>query len=126
MRKVIIVLLTSLLTMQLVGASQTADGNTIKQRIGALPSRAHVAVQLINGSTLHGRIASRGDIDFVLRVDNEAAAQTISYDHVQTVQQIQAPHSKKRVIVWVVVAAVAVLAVITIVVAVHHPVNAKI
>jgi hypothetical protein len=120
MRGTIAFVLASLLIVQSLHAQQPVATSAIRQSIAALPPKAHVALHLTDGNTLLGRIASRADHDFVLKPDSGGAPQTISYDQVTAVEQIDG-HSKKK---WIIVGVVAAVVVVVAIIAIHakkHP-----
>ncbi len=105
-----------LLTAQSSQGQPPAANGGMQRQIAALPSKAHVALQLTDGNTLHGRIASRNQQDFVLEPDNGGAPQTIAYAQVSAIEQGKAHHSKAK---WIVIGAVAGAAVVVAVIVVH-------
>lgn len=125
LRKLASCILAGALTLQSLHAQQSPANREIQQRISALPVNAHVALQLTDGNTLRGHIASRADHDFVLKPDNGGAPQTIAYEQVSAVEQVK-KHSTKKWIVIGVVAGAVVIGVIAIVLAVHHPIGVHI
>lgn len=120
MLSTMIVTLAALLIVQSVDARQVAADSTIKQSITALPPEAHVALHLNDGHALRGRIGSRADQDFVLKPDNGGAPQTVSYEQVTAVEQIEGHSNKKWIIVGVVAGVVVALAIIAIHIKNHH------
>ncbi len=120
-RSTIALVIAVLMTVQSVQAQQPVANSGIQQQIAALPSKAHVALQLTGGNTVRGRITSRNQQDFVLTPDNGGAPQTIAYAQVSAIEQGKAHHSKAK---WIVIGAVAGAAVVVAViamVAVHSP-----
>lgn len=116
MRTIASVVLSALLIAQSITAQQPSTDAPMKQTIAALPSHAHVEVQLVDGTNLRGRIANRGTDDFTLQRDNGAGNQTISYQQVRSVSQLKANHSKKK---WIIIGVVAAGLVVVAVIAVH-------
>ncbi len=106
------------MTVQSVQAQQRVANSRIQQQIAALPSKAHVALQLTGGNTVSGRITSRNQQDFVLEPDNGGAPQTIAYAQVSAIEQGRAHHSKAKWIIGAVAGAAVVVGVIAIL-AVH-------
>ncbi len=105
-----------LLTAQSSQGRQPAANGGMQRQIAALPSKAHVALQLTDGNTVRGRITSRNQQDFVLTPDNGGAPQTIAYAQVSAIEQGKAHHSKAK---WIIIGAVAGAAVVVAVLAVH-------
>ncbi len=109
MRKLAVTTLAGLLMTQSVPAHQSAVDSRTKQNIAALPPKAHVEVQLGDGSSVRGRIVSRTDNDFVIKRDSGAGTQTIRYDQVRSVSQVKGNHSRTK---WIIIGAVAGAAVV--------------
>jgi hypothetical protein len=110
-----------LLALQSAGAQQPAESYSIQEKVAKLTPETHVAVHLSDGNTLRGRIASHNDNGFVLRLDNGAAEQRISYEQVRNLEA-QAPHSNKKK--WIILGVAAGALTVVAVVAIHiknHP-----
>lgn len=118
MRKLAVTALVGLLIAQTIPAQQPAVDNGTKQNIAALPPKAHIEVQLADGSTVRGRIVSRADNDFAIKRDSGAGRQTIRYDQARSVSQVKGNHSRaKWIIIGAVAGAAAVVAIVGILVA---------
>ncbi len=76
-RNIALIVVTGLVMAQSIPAQQPAVDSGTKQNMAALPPKAHVEVQLANGSSVRGRIVSRADNDFALKRDSGAGMQTI-------------------------------------------------
>lgn len=122
MRDALIVVISGLLVAQPTMAQQPPADTEIRRTIAALPAKAHVDVQLTNGTVERGRIVSRAENDFEFKHDNRAGEQTISYGSVRSVAQLDWGHSRRK---WIVIgiAAGAVIAVVAIALLLkNHPV----
>jgi len=115
MRNIAVIVLGGVLMTQSMPAQQPATDSGMKQNIAALPPRAHVVLQLAEGSSVRGRIVSRADNDFAVKRDSGAGTQTISYDQVRSVSHVQSNRSKAK---WIIIGAVAGAAVVVAIVAI--------
>jgi hypothetical protein len=113
MRKVIALILVTVLATIQVSAQQPAGEFSAKQQIASLPSSALVQVDLKDGHRLLGHIVSRTDLDFSLQRQKGKRRQTIAYDQVLSVSQLKHGHSHKTR--WIIVGVVAGVAVVAIV-----------
>jgi hypothetical protein len=110
MRRVIVVFVAGLLIAQSTAAQQPATETSSKQSITILPAKAHVIVQLTDGTAERGRIVSHAGDSFTFRPDGSGGEQTISYASVRSVSQLSSDHSKAK---WIIIGVVggAVLAI---------------
>ena len=96
MRNVLIIVISGLLVAQPTMAQQPAANIDIRHTIAALPAKAHVDVQLTNGTVERGRIVSCAENDFAFKADDGAGEQTISYGRVRSIAQLDSGHSKRN------------------------------
>lgn len=88
----------------------------MKESVVALPSQAHVDLRMVDGSSLRGRIISRAENDFTLKRDRGGSTQTISYQQVRSVSQVEGKHSKAK---WIIIGVVAGAAVAVAIIGIH-------
>lgn len=113
-KSVVSLMLAALLIVQSVIAQQPETASNMKQTISRLSPRAHVELQLADGSTVRGRITSRGDHDFTIKRDGDGT-QNIAYDQVRSVSQLKGGHSSVK---WALIGVGAGIAVAVIIVAI--------
>src|SRR5581483_531452 len=109
LRKLARCVLASLVVVESIYAQQLSAAEAIQQHIAALPAKAHVVLHLSDGHTMRGRIVSRNNQDFALKLDNGGTPQTIAYQQVTAVEEVSGQHSKMK---WIVIGVVAVAAVV--------------
>jgi hypothetical protein len=115
MRVILAMVVSAVLVKEQVTAQQTPTDSSVKQEVAALPSSSLVEVRIQGGNRLRGHIVNRGDADFTLEREKRAGTQTIAYDRVLSISQVNDKHShKKWIIIGVVVAAVVVAVVVVV------------
>lgn len=113
MRALLSTVLIALLITDQLPAQQPEANASVKQEIAALPSTSLIEIRMQGGDRLRGHIVSCGESDFALEREKGAGTQTIAYDQVLSVSQVNSGHShKKWIIIGVVIAAVAVVAIV--------------